>query len=128
MADIKPMLNELKNKIPTKAQILSAIETVELQIDKKKLKENAEKVQERFAEIVEKASENPVVKGYATNILSSDLTNKAMLKLKTILPNQELIEKVDQVRLAYLKQNQESPKTSTKSSKQETTEEETSKE
>jgi uncharacterized membrane protein len=121
MADIKPMLNELKNKIPSKEQVVAFIEAMDLQIDTKKIKETANQLQTQIVDLAETASKNPKVQEVVTTLLSSKATNQAFLKLKEVLPNQELIDKLDKARMAFL--NKEEPVATAATETEETKEE-----
>ncbi|MCB0347966.1 MAG: hypothetical protein KDD37_03985 [Bdellovibrionales bacterium] len=105
MADIKPMLNELKSKIPSKETVMAFIDGMDLQIDTKKIKETTTKLQTQIVDLAETASKNPKVQEVVTTLLSSKATNQAILKLKEVLPNQDLINKIDMARLSFLKGN-----------------------
>lgn len=102
MADIKPMLKELKNKIPSKEQVMAFIDAMDLQVDTKKIKETTTKLQTQATELAEAAANNPKVQEVVSTLLSSKATNQAILKLKEVLPNQEIIDRLDKTRLAII--------------------------
>jgi len=81
MSDIKPVIAELKEKFPGKEEIIEKIAALDLQ-------GNAEKV-----------LENPFVQ----KLLKHDATEQTMLKLKEMMPNQEVLDKVDNLRKSYIK-------------------------
>jgi hypothetical protein len=102
MADIKPMLKELKSKIPSKEQVMAFIDGMDLQVDTKKIKETTTKLQTQAQELAEAAANNPKVQEVVSTLLSSKATNTAILKLKEVLPNQEIIDRIDKMRLAIV--------------------------
>ncbi len=102
MADIKPMLKELKSKIPSKEQVMAFIDGMDLQVDTKKIKETTTKLQTQAQELAEAAANNPKVQEVVSTLLSSKATNTAILKLKEVLPNQEIIDRLDKMRLAIV--------------------------
>lgn len=114
MADIKPMLEELKGKIPSKEQILKTIQDMSLHVDTNKIKSKTDAIQGQILNIAIETSKNPKLQSYAKSVLSADVTNKAILKLKETLPNQAILDQLDEMRLAFIRpkkeqQTEESP-------------------
>tara|TARA_B100001248_G_scaffold261706_1_gene253772 strand:+ start:11142 stop:11390 length:249 start_codon:yes stop_codon:yes gene_type:complete len=81
MADIRPVIAELKSKFPKKEQLLEKLGELNIPID---------------ARVV---TENDIVQ----SILKAELTDKTFLKLKEVLPNEELLDRVDAARKSLIK-------------------------
>jgi len=82
MADIRPVLEELKGKFPGKEEIIEKLASLDVPGK------------------AEKVLENPLVQ----NLLKHDVTEQTMLKLKEVMPNQEVLDKVDNIRKSFIKE------------------------
>lgn len=85
-----------------------------LHVDTNKIKSKTDAIQGQILNIAIETSKNPKLQSYAKSVLSADVTNKAILKLKETLPNQAILDQLDEMRLAFIRpkkeqQTEESP-------------------